>query len=232
MLFKNSLECKPGEAMSPKLQLFTAFAGLARALGNPHRLDLLEHLAQGEKSVEALAAKTELSFANASQHLQALRRAGLVDAERRGKHIIYRLSSEDVLDLLAALRQVAERHVAGAQQVVDDYFHARDSLDPVSFSELRQKAADGLVTVLDVRPTDEFAQGHVPGAVNVPLADLKVRLADLPADQEIVAYCRGPWCLLAFEAVALLRANGRAARRLDGGLPEWRRAGQDVARAS
>ena len=214
---------------SPKIQLLTAFAGVARALGNPHRLDLLEHLGQGEKAVEALASKADLSFANASQHLQSLRRAGLVEAERRGKQVIYRLASQDVHDLLAALRQVAERHAAGAQRVVDDYFRSRDNLEAVGLEELERKMADGLVTVLDVRPSDEFAQGHVPGALNVPLSDLEARLTGLPPDHQIVAYCRGPWCVLAFEAVAFLRAAGRTARRLDGGLPEWRRAGRQVA---
>lgn len=214
--------------MSPKLRLFAAFAGVARALGNAHRLDLLEHLAQGEKPVEALAAKSDLSFANASQHLQALRRAGLVTGERRGKQIIYRLASDEVHDLLAALRVVAERHAADARQVVEDYFLARDSLEAVSFAELERKVGDGLVTVLDVRPPDEFAQGHLPGAINIPLAQLPSSFAALARDREIVAYCRGPWCVLAFEAVAMLRAEGHDARRLDGGLPEWRRAGRQV----
>ncbi len=232
MIFNNSLECKRPGRMSPKIQLFTAFAAVARALGNPHRLDLLEHLAQGEKPVEALALKADLSFANASQHLQALKRVGLVEAERRGKKIVYRLASDDVHDLLAALRQVAERHTDQAQAVIEDYFHARDRLEEVSFVELERKLSDGLVTLLDVRPPDEFADGHLPGALNVPLADLSDALAALPSDREIVAYCRGPWCVLAFQAVSLLRTRGRLARRLDGGLPEWRRAGRTVVTAS
>jgi len=215
--------------MSPKLDLFAAFAGVARALGNPHRLDLLEHLAQGEKSVEALAAKAGLSIANASQHLQALRRAGLVCGERHGKQVIYRLTGDEVLDLLSALRTVAERHTDAARSVVDDYFRARDQLEAVSFEALRGRLADGLVTLVDVRPPDEFADAHVPGAHNIPLSELEGRLAELPADVEVVAYCRGPWCVLAFEAVALLRQAGRPARRLDGGLPEWRRAGMAVS---
>lgn len=213
----------------PKLQLLSAFAGVARALGNPHRLDLLEHLAQGEKPVEALAAKADLGFANASQHLQALRRAGLVEAQRRGKQIIYRLASDDVHDLVAALRQVAERHAATARHVVEDYFQARDGLEAIGFQEFERKVSDGLVTVLDVRPPDEFDQGHLPGARNIPLADLRIHLATLPRDREVVAYCRGPWCVLAFEAVAMLRAGGWTAHRLDGGLPEWRRTGREIA---
>ena len=219
-------------SLSPKLDLFAAFADIARGLGNAHRLDLLEHLAQGEKSVESLAAKTALTVANASQHLQALRRVGLVVGERRGKQVIYRVSGGGVLDLVAALRTVGERHAGAVQAVIGDYFHARDALDAVGFEALEQMVADGLVTVLDVRPPDEFADGHVPGALNIPLAELKARLEEVPPGTEVVAYCRGPWCVLAFEAVAFLRAQGRGAKRLDGGLPEWRRAGRPVVEAS
>lgn len=208
--------------------MFAAFADIARGLGNAHRLDLLEHLAQGEKSVEALAAKTGLTFANASQHLQALRRVGLVIGERRGKQIVYRLSGDDVLDLMAALRAVGERHTDAVKSVVGDYFEARDALEAVPFATLEQRMADGLVTLLDVRPPDEFAAGHVPGAMNIPSAELKARLREVPLGVDVIAYCRGPWCVLAFEAVALLRENGRGAHRLDGGLPEWRRAGLPV----
>lgn len=218
--------------LSAKLDLFAAFAEIARGLGNGHRLDLLEHLAQGEKSVEILAAKSGLTVANASQHLQALRRVGLVGGARRGKQVIYRLAGDDVLDLLAALRTVGERHAEGVRAVVEDYFHARDALDAVDFATLERMVADGLVTLLDVRPVDEFAHAHVPGAVNIPLGDLTARLAEIPRGVEVVAYCRGPWCVLAFEAVACLRQHGRDARRLDGGLPEWRRAGRPVVGAS
>ena len=218
--------------LSAKLDLFAAFAEIARGLGNAHRLDLLEHLAQGEKSVEGLAAKAGLTLANTSQHLQALRRVGLVFGERRGKQVIYRLAGDDVLDLVAALRKVGERHTEAVQAVVGDYFHARDALDAVEFAALEQMLSDGLVTLLDVRPPDEFADGHVPGALNIPLAELKVRLAEIPPGTDVIAYCRGPWCVLAFEAVACLRQHGREARRLDGGLPEWRRAGQPVVSAA
>lgn len=213
---------------SPKLKLFKSLADLARALGNAHRLDLLEHLAQGERRVDALAAKAGITVANASQHLQALRREGLITGERRGTQIIYRLSGDDVLDLLAALRCVAGRHSASARQTLDDYFLARDKLEPVSIPDLMQRVQDGLVTVIDVRPADEFALGHVPGALNVPLKELESRLTEIPANAEIIAYCRGPWCVLSFEAVAILRQKGRTARRLDGGLPEWKRAGLQV----
>lgn len=214
--------------LSAKLDLLAAFAGIARGLGNAHRLDLLEHLAQGEKGVETLAAKSGLTVANASQHLQALRRVGLVVGERRGKQVIYRLSGDDVLDLVAALRSVGERHADSVKAVVRDYFHGRDALDAVAFPVLEQRLRDGLVTLLDVRPADEFADSHLPGALNIPLAELKARLHEIPAGAEVVAYCRGPWCVLAFEAVAFLRGQGRGAQRLDGGLPEWRRAGLQV----
>lgn len=215
--------------LSAKLDLFAAFADIARALGNAHRLDLLEHLAQGGKSVEALAGKAGLTVANASQHLQALRRVGLVVGERRGKQVVYRITEDDVLDLVAALRRVGERHTDAVKVVVGDYFHARDSLDAVGFATLERMVTDGLATILDVRPPDEFADGHIPGALSIPLTELKARLDEVPPGLEVVAYCRGPWCVLAFEAVALLREQGRPAKRLEGGLPEWRRAGLPVA---
>jgi ArsR family transcriptional regulator len=225
------MSVKPGDFdVSAKLDLFAAFAEVARALGNAHRLDLLEHLAQGDKSVDVLAGKSGLTVANASQHLQALRRVGLVQGERRGKQVVYRLADEDVLDLIAALRTVGERHTDGVKAVVGDYFHRQDALEAVSFEDLHQQMTDGLVTLLDVRPSDEFVDGHVPGALNVPLASLVAWFADRPADVTVVAYCRGPWCVLAFEAVALLRQRGVRAFRLEGGLPEWRRAGLPVER--
>lgn len=216
-------------SLSAKLDLLAAFADIARALGNAHRLDLLEHLAQGEKSVETLAGKAGLTVANASQHLQALRRVGLVVGERRGKQVVYRITEDDVLDLVAALRRVGERHTDAVKVVVGDYFHARDSLDAVGFATLEQMVTDGLATILDVRPPDEFADGHIPGALSIPLTELKSRLDEVPSGLEVVAYCRGPWCVLAFEAVALLRERGIPAKRLEGGLPEWRRAGLPVA---
>lgn len=217
-----------GSTSSPKQQLFSLFAGVARAVGNPHRLHLLEQLAQGERSVEALALKTDLSVANASQHLQALRRSGLVEGRREGKHIIYRVASDSVLELTGALTKVTEEQVAAMQHLSDSYFSARDCLEPVALDQLQQRATDDLVTVIDVRPTDEFSAGHLPSALNVPLSELVSRLAELPKSKEIVAYCRGPWCVLAFEAVALLRERGFKARRLDGGFPEWRMAGLPV----
>jgi ArsR family transcriptional regulator len=201
---------------------------VAKALGHAHRLELLEHLAQGERSVEALAARAGISVANASQHLQQLRRAGLAAARRAGKRVVYRLTDDTVVGLLGALRQTAERNVAEVERVVASYFRKRDALEPVSRAELRRRIRDGLVTVLGVRPSDEYALAHLPGAINIPLAELGRRLAELPRKLEIVAYCRGPYCVLSFEAVAALRARGFEVRRLEDGLPEWRAAGLPI----
>ena len=210
---------------NPKQKLFAEFATVARALGHAHRLEILEHLAQGERGVDALSARVHLSIANTSQHLQHLRRAGLVASRRNGKFILYFLSDETVLTLIAALRQVAERNIAEVAQVVRGYFADRDTMEPVSREELLERSHAGLVTILDVRPTDEFAQGHLPHALNIPLSDLNARLAELDPKQEIVAYCRSTYCVLSFEAVAALRARGFRARRLEDGFPEWKAAG-------
>jgi ArsR family transcriptional regulator len=213
---------------SPKGALFAQFALVAKSLGHPHRLELLEQLAQGERSVEVLADRTGLSVANASQHLQHMRRGGLVTNRRAGKFVYYRLADDAVLDLLAALRRIGERHVAEVERVVRSYFDARDSLEAVSRGELLERSRAGTVTILDVRPQDEFALGHLPGALNIPLRDLEARLDAMDPAQEIVAYCRGPYCVLSYEAVARLRARGFTARRLEDGLPEWRAAGLPV----
>ena len=215
-------------SQSPKQALFTQFAAVAKTLGHAHRLELLEQLAQGERSVEVLAQRTSLSIANASQHLQHMRRAGLVTSRRDGKFVLYRLADDAVLDLLASLRRIAERNVAEVARVVRNYFDARDALEPVSRKELMKRMRGGSVMVLDVRPDDEFALGHLPGAINVPLHALKKRLSEFDKSQEIVAYCRGPYCVLSYEAVAALRAKGFKARRLEDGLPEWRAAGFPV----
>ena len=214
---------------SPKRKLFAEFAAVARAVGHEHRLELLEHLGQGERSVESLAERLGLSVANASQHLQHLRRAGLVASRRNGKYVLYRVADDAVVDLLSGLRRVAERTVAEVDRLLSGYF--RDSLEPVGRTDLLDRMRDGLVTVLDVRPEDEFALGHLPGAVNIPLADLERRLADLPPDQELIAYCRGPYCVLSFEAVAKLRRRGYRARRLEDGYPEWKATGLPVEAA-
>ncbi len=209
---------------SPKLALFAQFAAVAKAAAHSHRLELLEQVAQGERSVEILAERIRISVANASQHLQHMRRAGLIAARRDGKFVFYRLADNSVLDLLAAIRRVAERQSAEVGRVVRSYFKNRDGMEAVSRVDLIDRLKAGLVTVLDVRPEDEFALGHVPGALNIPLKELRKRLADHDPDQEIVAYCRGPYCVLSYEAVAMLRARGFKARRLEDGLPEWRAA--------
>ena len=213
----------------PKQAIFASLAEVAQALGHPHRLELLEHVAQGMRSVEELSACAKLSFANTSRHLQILRRARLVDTERRGKRVLYRLAGDtEVVELMRALGRVGERNVAEVNRVMTDYFHARDALEPVSRKDLVSRLRDGLVTVLDVRPEDEFALGHLPGALNIPLGKLEHRLGELPADREVVAYCRGPYCVLSFEAVAALRARGYLVRRLEDGYPEWRAAGLPI----
>ncbi len=216
----------PTEA--PKLALFSQFATVARALGHAHRLELLEFVAQGERGVESLAKRAGLTVGNASQHLQHLRRAGLVLTRRDGNHILYRLSDETVVELIAALRTTAERNVAEVRAVLDGYFRERDALEPVPREELFARLNDGLVTLLDVRPEDEFTVGHLPGAVNISLPELMDRLSELDESKEIVAYCRGPYCVLSFEAVAALRAHGYNVRRLADGYPEWKTAGLPV----
>lgn len=213
---------------SPKRKLFRQFAAIAKAVGHEHRLELLEALAQGERSVETLANRTGLSIANASQHLQQMRRAGLIESRRDGKFVYYRSTDGAVLDLIAALSRIGERHVAEVGRIVRDYFQNRDAMEPVSRSELLARMKKGDVQVLDVRPEDEFALGHVAGAVNIPLDKLKKKLAGLDPGKEIIAYCRGPYCVLSFEMVALLRKKGFKARRLEDGLPEWRAAGLPV----
>jgi rhodanese-related sulfurtransferase/DNA-binding transcriptional ArsR family regulator len=212
-----------------KAILHESFAEIAKAAAHPHRLALLEHLAQGERNVDALATVTGLNLANASQHLQSMRRAGLLSARRDGKFTLYRLADDSVLDLLDAIGRIATSNAAAVKEVVSSYFNERDAMEPVTRRELRQRMKAGTVTVLDVRPAEEFALGHVPGAINVPVGDLKRRLAELPRSKEVVAYCRGPYCIFAFEAVAALRAAGYKARRLEDGLPHWRADGLPVA---
>jgi ArsR family transcriptional regulator len=209
----------------PKQALYEQFARVAKALGNPQRLELIEHLAQGGRSVDALAVKLGLPIANVSQHLQAMRRAGLVTSERVGKFINYRLTDESVLRAFAGVREVAERHSAEVAMVVRDWFDRRDAMEAVSREELLARMEKDLITVIDVRPADEFRIGHLPGAINVPLPELSSKLASLDPAREIVAYCRGPWCVMSFEAVAELRKRGFNAYRLEDGLAEWRAAG-------
>lgn len=218
----------PESSRGVKATLHASFAEVAKAAAHPHRLALLEQLAQGERNVDTLAERVGLTIANASQHLQSMRRAGLIAARREGKFTLYRLADDSVLTLLDAIGAVAERNVAEVKAVVTSYFNARDDMEPVSRRELKKRMTAGTVTVLDVRPAEEFALAHVPGAVNIPTAELKRRLSELPRNKEIVAYCRGPYCVFAFEAVAALRSAGYKARRLEDGLPHWRAAGFPV----
>jgi rhodanese-related sulfurtransferase len=213
----------------PKQTVYENLAEVAQALGHAHRLELLEHLAQGARSVEQLSARARLAFANTSRHLQILRRARLVETERRGKNILYRLAGEpEVVALIKALGRVGERNVAEIGRIVTDYFQARDALEPVSRDDLVAKLRDDLVTLLDVRPEDEFALGHLPGALNIPFAELERRLGELSKGREVIAYCRGPYCVLSFEAVLALRTRGYRVRRLEDGFPEWKAAGLPV----
>ena len=210
---------------TPKALLFEQFARIGQALSSGPRLELLELLAQSERSVDALAQLTGLSVANTSRHLQQLRQAGLVVARKESQFVHYRLAGDEVVRVLYALGAVAETYSAEVERLIKTFLADKDSLEPVPAEELLERARKGLVTVLDVRPAQEYAAGHVPGAINIPLPEINKRLHELPANREVVAYCRGPYCLMAFEAVALLRKKGRKARRLQDGLPEWRLRG-------
>jgi rhodanese-related sulfurtransferase len=207
---------------SPKKQLFEQFARVAKSLASPNRLELLEALSQGERGVDALSQASGLSIANTSHHLQILRDSGLVQSRKEGLQVIYSLTGDDVLRLIALMRQVAETHLAEVDRIVREHFESRDHLKPVRRDELMQLAAAGETIVIDVRPASEYAAGHVPGAINIPIDSLPQRLMDLPRTQEIVAYCRGPYCMLAFDAVTKLREEGFRARRLEDGYPEWK----------
>ncbi|MCG6867496.1 MAG: metalloregulator ArsR/SmtB family transcription factor [Gammaproteobacteria bacterium] len=215
-----------------KHELFAQFARIAKAMGHGNRLELLEHLAQGERSVEVLAKVSGLSIANTSQHLQQLRNAGLVTCRKVGLYVFYRLSGDDVLALIEDLRDVARRRLADVDRLINGYLTVKDDMEPVPAEELLARARKGEVTVLDVRPEEEYAAGHLPGAVNIPLDELEKRIDMLDRDREVVTYCRGPHCVLAFDAVSKLRERGRSARRLNVGYPEWRRAGLPVENRS
>jgi rhodanese-related sulfurtransferase/biotin operon repressor len=211
-----------------KKSIFEQFAHIAKAMGSGNRLEMLDFLAQCEYSVEDLANLMGLSVANTSHHLQQLRHAGLVTTRKEAQRVFYGLSGDEIIDLVNCLRNVAERHLAEVNNLVDTFLISKDSLEPIPREELLQRARRGLVTVLDVRPPDEYAAGHVPGAVNIPLIELEQHLQELDPEQEMVAYCRGPHCVLAFDAVARLREKGLNARRLQDGFPEWKQAGLPV----
>jgi rhodanese-related sulfurtransferase/DNA-binding transcriptional ArsR family regulator len=211
-----------------KRELYQSIAKVAQAMASGNRLQLLEFMAQGERSVDALAAMAGVTLANASQHLQALRRAGLVVARKDGQRVYYRVAGDDVVRLYDRLRTVAESRLAEVRQLVNEFLGDRRALEPVLAAELLARAKKGLVTVLDVRPPEEYAAGHLPGAINVPVEKLEGCLAKLPKKREIIAYCRGPYCLMSFDAVAAMRKRGWKARRLEGGFPEWKAAGLPV----
>lgn len=210
-----------------KVALFDGFAAVGKALGNGRRAEIIDVLAQGERSVEALAGEVVQSVANVSQHLQVLSRAGLVLARRDGNRVVYRLTGEAVEELWAAVRAVAAQHFAGLDRLASDYLGDRDGMEELSRAELARRLGEGVI-VWDVRPPAEFEAGHLPGAVSVPPTEVRRRLRSVSKDAQVVAYCRGPYCVFADDAVRELRASGRRAARLEDGFPEWRHAGLPV----
>ena len=210
--------------------IYEQFARIGKSVSSPKRLELLDLLCQGERTVEVLAKESGLSIANASQHLQVLRAARLVEAEKEGLFVIYRLADQTVCEFFRAMRVLAESQLAEVEQIKRRFLAGREGMEPVDREALLKLVREGAVTVLDVRPAEEFAAGHLPGALNITVADLDSRRGDLPTDREIVAYCRGPYCVFSFQAVAALRENGFRARRLVDGFPEWKLAGLPVDR--
>jgi rhodanese-related sulfurtransferase len=217
---------------SAKVALFDAFASVAAALGSGRRAEIVDVLAQGERSVEEVASEIGQSVATTSHHLRLLARSGLARSRREGNRVFYRLASERVAELWAAVRDVATRHVAEVTVLAGEYLGRRDEIELLEAPELRERLREGKVVVLDVRPEAEYRAGHIAGALPAPLERLESIASGLPRRREIVAYCRGPYCVYADEAVRLLRARGLSARRLDVGFPEWRRAGLPVELAS
>jgi len=213
---------------SPKRDVFANLARVGTALSSPTRIEFLELLAQAERSVDQLATLTGTSVANTSQHLQKLRQAGLIIGRKEGLYVFYRLAGDEVVEMLSAMSRVGEAYVAEVERIVRLYFTSKDELEPIPAKELLDRARKGLVTVLDVRPPEEFAAGHVPGAINIPIHELEKRIKELPRRREVVAYCRGPYCLMSYDAVSVLRKKGLKARRLEAGMPEWRAAGMPV----
>ena len=211
-----------------KDRLYGQFARIGKTLSSPHRLEIVELLAQAERTVESLAVEIGLSVANASQHLQGLREAGLVESRKQGLYVHYRLADDSVLELSRALRIVAERRLAELDRLVHDHFGDRSNPEPVGMDELIDRARSGRVVILDTRPAGEYAAGHIAGAISVPVDEMQIRLAKLPKGKEYVAYCRGPYCIYADRAVEMLKKSGRRARRLLDGYPEWKTAGLPV----
>jgi rhodanese-related sulfurtransferase len=212
-----------------KNAIYDQFARVGKALSSPHRIELVELLAQGPRSVEVLSKLADMTLANTSAHLQVLRGAGLVDSTKQGLFVMYRLSDPSVADLLLATRKVAEARLAEVTRVTREFLSGNAQLDAVDVEDLREKVRNGEVTVIDVRPEEEYDAGHIPGALSVPLPALAKRLSDLPKTREIVAYCRGPYCVLAVEAVKLLRARGFKAIRLEDGVLDWASHGMKIA---
>ena len=212
--------------------LYAQFARIGKGLASPHRLEFLELLAQGERTVDSLAKETGLSLANASQHLMALREAGLVESRKRGLFVHYRMADPSVFELSRALRVVAEKRLAELDRLVRQHFGYRSDPEPISMDELIARAQSGKVVILDTRPANEYAAGHIAGAISVPVDELKERLARLPKGKEYVAYCRGPYCVYADRAVELLKESGRKARRLRDGFPEWKATGLPIEQAA
>ncbi|MGK5091960.1 metalloregulator ArsR/SmtB family transcription factor [Deltaproteobacteria bacterium TL4] len=211
--------------MNLKKELFEQLARLTKALSHGNRLELLELLAQGRRSVDALAKASGLSIANTSQHLRQLQRVGLVSTQKESQFVYYQLADESVVGLFGILRRIAESSLAEVEKLVRTYITARDTLEPVSAEDLLLRIKNGLVTVIDMRPKEEFEAGHIAGAINIPLQELERRLVELDCSQEIVAYCRGPYCMLAVEAVSILNTKGYHAQRLENGFPEWKQTG-------
>lgn len=208
-----------------KEALFEQFARIGKAISAPKRIELLELLGQGPRTVEALAAQAALSVANASQHLRTLKASRLVEAEKRGLYVEYRLADAEVGRFLVALRSLAEERLAEVDQIIRAYFERRGDLRPIDADELRRRVRSGDATILDVRPIEEYRAGHIPGAVSIPVGELRARLEELPEDRDVVAYCRGPYCVMAVEAVELLRKKGFAAHRMEDGVLDWRARG-------
>ena len=212
-----------------KDSLYEQFAQVAKAVASPKRIELLDLLCQGERSVDVLAGAANMTVKNTSAQLKELRLARLVDTRKEGTRVYYRLADDSVCDLYFMLRDIARDRLAEVNQIARDYFDARDELEPIGRDDLLRRAQAGDVVVLDVRPTEEYAAGHIPGSMSVPLTDLEDQMQQLPAGVDVVAYCRGPYCVMAPEAITRLRAAGFTALRLEGGFPEWRRAGLPVA---
>ena len=212
-----------------KDEIYEQFSRIGKAVSSPKRLELLDILCQGERTVEALAKETGLTVANASQHLQVLRTARLVETEKMGLYVTYRLADQMVCEFFLSMRALAEKRLAEVEQIKRQFLEGREGMEPLDRDALLKRVRDGSVTVLDVRPSEEFKAGHIPGAISIPLKELELRLSKLPRDHEVVAYCRGPYCVLSIQAVEVLRAKGFHAVRLKEGIQDWRAMGFSVA---